>query len=162
MSHIENERRRLGQNIDEIEDRIKGATDLKGYFNRNTGIFLGSAVAAGVIVSVALRKRRHRQESAEDEDQLEGMPAEPSIHSRQSMKEPVRRFADRHKERIMDTFDSIVDGLIGVACGKIVSFIADSVPSFKSEYNAHQRDRSWSSIRTVNSNIPPDATTSSQ
>src|SRR6185295_16210409 len=130
--------------------------------NRNTGIFLGSAVAAGVIVSVALRKRRQLRDSAEEEDQLEGMPAGTSIHSGHSTKAPVRGLADRHKERIMDTFDEIVDGLIGVACGKIVSFIADAVPSFKSEYDAHHRDRSWSSIRTVNSNIPPDATTSSR
>jgi len=144
MSHIEDERRRLGQNIDEIEDRIKGATDLKGYFDRNTGIFLGSAVAAGVIVSVALRKRNQRRESLEEEDQLEGMPMEErhtrnSIRSESSMREPVRRLADKHKERIMDTFDGIVDGLIGVAVGKIVSYIADAVPSFRSEYEAHRR-----------------------
>jgi len=157
MNHIQDERLRLGHNIEEIEDRIKGATDLKGYFDRNTGMFLGAALAAGVIASVAMRKGgQQRERFISNERQPMAFEAEnvPREHS------TGRRLADKHLDRISGTFDSIIDGLIGVACGKIVSLIGDAVPSFKSEYNVRHRDRSWSSLRTVNPNIPPDATKS--
>jgi len=160
MNHIDDERRRLGQNLDEIEDRIKGATDLKGYFDRNTGIFLGSAVAAGILASLMLKKRRNSQRLAEEFPVQEQVQPERVVSRATPRTAPVRHLADKHMDRLTSTFDSIIDGLIGVACGKVVSFIADIVPNFQSEYDSQQQNRNWSSMRTVNSNVPPDATSS--
>jgi hypothetical protein len=54
--HIDNEREQLGRNLDEIEYRVKKATDLKTHFDRNTGWILGAAVAGGFLLSRVFRK----------------------------------------------------------------------------------------------------------
>lgn len=54
--HIADERENLGRNLDEIEYRLKDATDLKAHFDRNTGFILAAAVAGGFLLSLALRK----------------------------------------------------------------------------------------------------------
>ena len=51
--HIDTEREQLGRNLDEIEYRVKRATDLKGHFDKNTGWILGAAVAGSAATTNA-------------------------------------------------------------------------------------------------------------
>src|SRR6185503_11931548 len=62
--HIDTERNRLGQNLDEIESRVKNATDLRAQFNKHTGWILGGAVAGGFLLSLAFRKPSNRDTRA--------------------------------------------------------------------------------------------------
>ena len=61
--HIDTERKQLGRNLQEIEDRVKSATDLKAQFDKNTGLFLGAAVAGGFLVSLAFSPSRRLRDS---------------------------------------------------------------------------------------------------
>ena len=107
--HIDAEREELGRNLDEIEYRVKSATDVKAHFDRNTGLIFGASVAGGFLLSLAFRKS-----SKSDSGQGEDSPSTP-----------VRRFSE--------TIDSIFDGLVGVACGKLQSFVGGVVPGFQAQ-----------------------------
>jgi hypothetical protein len=151
MNHINIEREQLGRDFDEIEGRVKQATDIRGCFNRNKGIVLGSAVAGGILLTLALRKRRTSPivEDADNIAEAAAMEGNGQLYSRQSKASPAPRMVSKHMGRVTDTVDAIIDAFIGVACGKVVEFIADSVPSFQEEYDAHRRDRSWRSVHST-------------
>lgn len=56
MQHIDAERKQLGRNLDEIEGRVKEATDVKHHFDRHTAWILGSALVGGFLLSRVFRK----------------------------------------------------------------------------------------------------------
>jgi hypothetical protein len=123
--HIDAEREQLGRNLDEIEDRVKKATDVKHQFDRHTAWILGGAVAGGFLLSRALRKS----------PTFNAMPSlDTDSPERINAKKNQRRSS--HVERVYETFDNILEGLIGVAAAKLGSFVADVVPGFQEQYDA--------------------------
>ena len=142
--HIDTERKQLGRNLQEIEDRVKSATDLKAQFDKNTGLFLGAAVAGGFLVSLAFRKSGKSANAQRVETRSRDFQAVPS---------PVKQAASKHLQRVTDTFDDIFAGLIGVASGKLLSLVGEAVPGFQAQYDdlGRQRgqypDRDFSAVR---------------
>jgi hypothetical protein len=127
---IDAEREKLGRNFDEIEDRVRDATDLKGVFDRNTGLILGSAVAGGVLLAMALSKPSASGTAAS--------MAQPAMASHFDSPRPPRP-KSRHAKQISETFDNIVEGLIAVGAGKLVAAITKKLPSFEQEYRTGSR-----------------------
>jgi hypothetical protein len=124
-AHIDNERRYLGRNIVEIEDRLKDATDLQANFNRNTGWFLGAAVAGGFLLSVALSKPKHET----------GKHWPREVPRDAELTEPSPGFISSHLSPVSETLDNIFSGLIGVFSEKLHSVVADAVPGFEEQYD---------------------------
>ena len=128
--HIDNEREELGRNLNEIEDRVKKATDLKAHFDRNTGWILGGAVAGGFLLSRLFHKSSASggtprwETNATERNTPTANPRSPS-----------------HLSRLSETLDSIFEGLVGVVSNKLHSFVADAVPGFGEEYDAIERQR---------------------
>ena len=131
--HIDAEREELGRNLDEIEYRVKSATDLKAHFNRNTGLILGAAVAGGFLLSLAFRKSNSDSNQGEDSPSTRALKANTLGQPALSVSKHVRRFSE--------TIDSIFDGLVGVACGKLQSFVGDVVPGFQAQYDGSDGGR---------------------
>ena len=150
--HIDMEREQLGRNFDEIadrvksaSDRVKNATDVKGYFDRNTGLILGAAVAGGFLLSLAFRGSRTADYTAEREYESgpkSARPAEPKAVS-------------KHLQHVSDTLDGIVGGLVAVAAAKLESFVADAVPGFREQYDAMDRQGVRSSVHQVKHDASP-------
>ena len=136
--HIDTEREQLGRNLDEIEYRVKKATDLKTHFDRNIGWILGAAVAGGFLLSRVFSK------SYESED---GRRWEPNATERDTnMAIPRSR---THLSRVSETLDDIFEGLVGVVSNKLHSFVADAVPGFEEQYDAIERQRGRSSVHQM-------------
>ena len=55
--HIRSTRRELGDNLQELEGRIKDATNWRVQFARHPLAFLGGALAIGALISIGLRPR---------------------------------------------------------------------------------------------------------
>ncbi len=136
--HIDSEREQLGRNLDEIEDRVKNATDIKAHFDRNTGWILGAAVAGGFLLSLACGKSSAASSSPDSSmaPRATNIAAQPPS--------PV----SRHLRRVSDTVENIVDGLVGVLSDKLHSFVADAVPGFREQYDALERQGQRSSSVT--------------
>ena len=132
--HIDTEREQLGRNLDEIEYRVKRATDLKGHFDKNTGWILGAAVAGGFLLSLAFGKSSTPRSTSNRES--DSQPRSANIADQP--KNPL----GAHFHRLSDTVENIVGGLVGVASDKLHSFVADAVPGFREQYDAIERQRS--------------------
>ena len=145
--HIDNERENLGRNLDEIEDRFKDAINLKANFDRNTGWILGGAFAGGFLISLALGRSsrsprpavNHDWQSNKEESAVT-MPARPT------------RFASQHLNRVSETANDIVAGLVGVFSDKLQSIVADAVPGFREQYD-RIRQRDTSSVQPLRSAV---------
>jgi hypothetical protein len=120
--HIEFERVKLGRNLNEIEYRVKNATDPKTQFDKNTGLILGAAVAGGFLLSLAFPKRSRFPQSWE---------AEPQNIGRGRAEAP-----SKHWQQVSETLDNVVEGIIAVASGEIVSFVAQAIPGFQAQFDA--------------------------
>jgi hypothetical protein len=60
-NHIRSTRRTLGSNLEELENRLKDATDWRVQFGRHPAAFLGTAFAVGALLSIGLSGRRPPQ-----------------------------------------------------------------------------------------------------
>jgi hypothetical protein len=134
--HIDTEREQLVRNLDEIEHRMKSATDLKAHFAKNTGWILGAAVAAGFLLSLAFGKSSTSGSPSSRESDLRAssanIPAQP--------KDPF----STHVRRVPETAENIISGLVAVVSDKLRSFVADAVPGFREQYEAIERRRGFS------------------
>jgi len=146
--HIDAERHQLEHNLDEIESRVKNATDLRAQFNKHTGWILGGAVAGGFLLSLAFRKPSnegaHERWDGESRERNLDKPAQPRLR------------LSPHLDQISDTFDNIIAGLVGVVSNKLHSFVSDTVPGFREQYDGIERQRGRSSIHQIKSKIGPD------
>ena len=132
--HIDTEREELWRNLDEIEYRVKSATDLRAHFNKNTGLILGAAVAGGFLLSLAFRKS-----SNSDSNQGEESTSTTTLKAN-TLAQPT--LVSKHLHRFSETIDNIFDGLVGVACGKLQSFAADVVPGLQAKHDGNDEGRS--------------------
>jgi hypothetical protein len=126
--HIERERENLSHNLNEIEYRFKDATDLRAHFERNTGLILGAAVAGGFLLSLALTRSSKSANTNEASASLE-TDWDAATKGRSS-------FVSPHLNRVAETVDDIVAGLVGVFSDKLRSFVADAVPGFREQYDS--------------------------
>jgi hypothetical protein len=53
----------------------------------------------------------------------------------------VHQVAGRQLQRVGHTAEDILDALVGVAFGKIISLIGTAVPAFRSEYERNSMGR---------------------
>jgi len=132
--YIDSEREQLGRDLDEIEDRVKHATDFRAHFNKNTGLFLGAAVAGGFLMSLAFPKPS--PSGVEPKERAMGIAPPP-------------RPVSKHVQRVSETLDNIFEGLVAVASDRLCLFVADAVPGFRAQYDAIERQRGRSSIHQM-------------
>jgi len=144
--HIDRERDLLGRDFEEIEHRVKNATDLKAHFDKNTGLILGAAVAGGFLLSLAFRK-------SSSPDSPPGWVASDPKERRASAPSQSRSPVPVHLQRVSETLDNIFEGLIGVVSDKLYSFVADAVPGFRTQYEAIERQRGRSSVHQMRPNF---------
>lgn len=145
---IDNEREQLGRNLDELESRVKKATDLKTHFNRNTGWILGAAVAGGFLLSRVVGRPSGSQAAPR---------WEPPEHNTNTT--TARR--PTHLSKVSETVDSIFEGLVGVVSDKLQSFVADAVPGFREQYDSIERQRGRPSVHQMKPKFGAEADLSS-
>jgi len=60
IEHIETERAKLGESLEEFESRIKEVTSPKAWFDRKPGWIVGAAAAMGFIFALLVTPSRRR------------------------------------------------------------------------------------------------------
>ena len=60
IKNIQDHRERLGDNLAELETRVREAADWRTYFSRNPWLMMGAAAAGGLLVSAMLVPSRRR------------------------------------------------------------------------------------------------------
>jgi ElaB/YqjD/DUF883 family membrane-anchored ribosome-binding protein len=60
IKDIQDKREKLGENLAELEVRVRDATNWRTYFNRNPWMIMGAAAAAGYVISAILVPPKRR------------------------------------------------------------------------------------------------------
>jgi len=170
MSHIESQRDQLGRNLNELESRVKGATDWRVQFDKNPMMLMGVAVGGGILlgslVGGAARKRSSSNRSSWSTSSRNygsspgaasggsytgasygtGTPAYGSSASNlssasSSYSSPAVR---EQRKKANETLDHIKSALIGFATAKVKEFMSEALPGFNQHLDEAQRKYSSS------------------
>lgn len=114
-THIENKREDLKSNLQELEGRVKSATDWRHYFKQYPGMMIAAAFGGGVLLSAMMRKRRTGELSS-------------SVSS--SIPVDAARSVTGTKHEVLDKLDTIKSALVGVAATKFKGMLSEIVPQF--------------------------------
>lgn len=109
-SDIDNKREDLRTNLQELETRVKAATDWRGYFREHSGAMLAAAFGGGLLLSSMIGKR------GSESTRAPGMRAatEPSGAKHEALK----------------GWDTITSALVGAAATKFKGVLSEVVPGF--------------------------------
>jgi len=137
IEHIETEREQLGENLEEIESRIKDAADPRAWYERNPGLILGAAAASGLVMGLLCTSRSSDfADSAEMVDPAGFSESRPTSERRLS--------ESRHVKTIKNTLDTTLAALVGLGARKFQDFVSNNLPGFQEQYTvASQRQEAW-------------------
>lgn len=122
-AHIADTREQLGNNVRELERKVKAVTDWKQHVQTSPMTMLGVAFGGGILLATMLgRPRTHRLGEQRD---LYGAPG---------VSEDRARINDP-KDKAFETWDNVRDALIGVAATRLKEFIGEVVPGFQEQFN---------------------------
>jgi hypothetical protein len=135
---IEQTRGELGENLQELESKVKDATDWRKQFQKNPLAMIGIAFGGGVFLSRVLggSSRSHRRYRAR-EDWEERRSPSADAGTKYEMK------------KVADTWDNIKGALIGVAASKAKDFLREAVPGFHEEYSKVEHHKGPQALREV-------------
>jgi hypothetical protein len=120
--HIQETRNDLGDNFNELEEKVKTAVDWRAQFEERPGTMIALAFGGGVLLSAllaALRSSRRRTSEGRWNAPPDLDAARPSIH-----------------------WDALKGALVGVATTKLSGLIEDLLPGFKQEFTKAQTGKS--------------------
>jgi hypothetical protein len=112
-NHIENKRVDLQSNLQELEGKVKSATDWRRYFRQHTGTMVAAAFGGGFLISAMVKGNR---------------TAAPPPTS--AVPASTARAQGNGKHEILETFDTIKTALVGVAATKFKGMLGEVVPGF--------------------------------
>jgi hypothetical protein len=124
-NQIENKRENLKSNLQELETRVKTATDWRHYFAEHTGTMIAAAFGGGVLLASMLGGRSNR--------------ASPS-HAGGSA-EPARPWTRGTKHEVLENLDSIKSALVGAAATRFKGILGEVVPGFTEHLAKTEADR---------------------
>lgn len=117
-SHIEKTRDTLGSNIQELENKVKSATDWRQQFQKNPMTMIGIAFGGGVLLATMMSGPRRRRRPYPTPDIPGG----------------AHRSSDNQKNKALETWDSIKGALMGVAATRVKDYVNDVIPGFKDHF----------------------------
>ena len=126
-SDIDSTRQDLKSNLQELETRVKAATDWRGYFRKHSGTMLAAAFGGGVILSSMMGKR-----SAAELPRTAAPAAAPQ--------------PSRAKHEALKGWDTITSALVGAATTKFKGVLGEVVPGFSEQLAKVDADRNDKSV----------------
>ena len=124
-NQIENRREELKSNLQELETRVKTATDWRHYFSEHTGTMIAAAFGGGVLLASMLGGRSNRA----------------SLSQAGGSAEPSRPWTRGTKHEVLENLDSIKSALVGAAATKFKGILGEVVPGFTEHLAKAEADR---------------------
>jgi hypothetical protein len=124
-NQIENKREDLKTNLEELQTRVKTATDWRHYFAEHTGTMLAAAFGGGVLLATMVGGRGNR--------------ASPNLAG---SAEAARPWRTGTKHEVLENIDSIKSALVGAAATRFKGILGEVVPGFKEHLAKAEADRS--------------------
>lgn len=134
--HIDTERERLGEQLDEVEGRFRKATDIRSQFEAHPAWAACMAFGVGTMLGGWLSSGS-RESDAEPSESRQSRRAEPYTErvgramSAASAKAPE---TTEHLGQVREMVDGVLGALIGVGATSLKNVVSDTVPGFREEY----------------------------
>ncbi len=124
-NQIENKREDLKSNLQELETRVKTATDWRHYFAEHTGTMIAAAFGGGVLLATMLGGRSNRA----------------SLRQAVGSSESARPWTSGTKHEVLENLDSIKSALVGAAATRFKGILGEVVPGFTEHLAKTEADR---------------------
>ncbi len=143
--HIYEKRNELGQNINELQQKVKTAVDWRAQFDQRPLAMVGLAFGGGFLLSMLIGGgRKSRRFSRRWSRNRWRRTAQGSKYgSRPERRQWPER--QRWEGKGPTAWDNIRDAVIAVAGSKLSSLIEEVVPGFTEQYKRRQTERSSTS-----------------
>ena len=135
--HIQSKRNELGQNLEELESKVKSAGDWHTYFERYPMTALGISFGGGILLSMLMgSSRSNRGRMVADnvgwqENQSRALASSP-------------RPVGGARDKMAETVDTIKGALFGLATAKVQDILSDAIPGFREQYQKSERQKDYS------------------
>lgn len=116
-ARIRRKRERLRENLAELEGKVRAVTDWRQQVRSNTGLMLGLAFGAGLVLSAALNTRGGRRASRLTDTSRPsgaGRGASPAARS-----------------HLRAVWDEVQAALLGIAAARVTEAVATAVPQVR-------------------------------
>jgi hypothetical protein len=121
--HIYEKRNELGENINELQQKVKTAVDWRAQFDQRPLAMVGLAFGGGLLLSMLIGGRRNSRDSS----------SRWSRHRRWK--------AEERQEQGPSAWDNIRDAVFAIAGSKLSRLIEDVVPGFTEQFKKRQTER---------------------
>jgi hypothetical protein len=137
--HIREIRHDLGNNLNELEYKVKSAFDWRAQFEERPGTMLALAFAGGVLLSGLLSSgtpsRRRSQRGGEN---LQSMRGEPALTIR------PRAAYNGKASQPSEIWSAVRLAVAGIVAAKLSEFIEELLPGFRTDTAKGQSGRAYS------------------
>lgn len=111
-TYMGQQRKHLGSNLRELEDKVKSATDWQNHFRAHPFLALGVAVGGGALVASLVA----RSPKAEVANRVSSA-RRPSVH----------------RDELRSHWNQIKSAGIAIAVQRVVGYVDDALPGFKEQ-----------------------------
>ncbi len=134
--HIYEKRNELGENINELQQKVKTAVDWRAQFNRRPLAMVGVAFGGGLLLSMLIGRGR---KSHDDSSRW----SRSRRWRRESQRSEYGTSPERQQweDKGPSAWDNIRDAVIAIAGSKLSSLIEELVPGFTEQYRRRQAER---------------------
>ena len=122
-THIERTRANLGDNLKELEQKVKDATDWRHHFENHPMTMMGMAFGGGIALATLLRNGRRRRPYASYIDRVGRTPYTET---------------DRSRRQAPGAWDNIKGALIGLAATGLKDFVSQVLPGVNERHKQTQ------------------------
>jgi hypothetical protein len=133
--HIQSKRNELGQNLEELESKVKSAGDWHTYFERYPMTALGISFGGGILLSMLVGSRSNRGRRVAD-----------SVGWQENQSKAIAypaRTAGGARDKMAETVDTIKGALFGLATAKVQNILSDAIPGFREQYQKTERQKDY-------------------
>ena len=114
-AHIEQAREALGSNLDELEQKVKAATDWRHHFRTKPGVLMGLAFGAGVVMSAVFGGRKIRRRMS---------------YKSYAGPDPGAKAAFRDEVVARQGWDNVKGAIIAVATTRLLNYAGEAFLGF--------------------------------
>jgi hypothetical protein len=137
--HIDATRYELGQNVRELGNRVREATDWHTYVDKNPMTMLALAFAGGVVISQFVGRGNHRNGH------------HPLIQGGESQ---LHRGVEQRKSEAADMFDNVKGAMIGWTANQFKTLLNELLPGFRQEYERTENKKKSQTQTSANERPP--------
>lgn len=124
-NQLEGKREDLKSNIQELETRVKTATDWRHYFAEHSGTMIAAAFGGGIVLAAMLGGRSNGT----------------LLSQAGASSEPARPWTRGTKHEVLENLDSIKSALVGAAATRFKGILGEVVPGFTAHLAKAEADR---------------------